>query len=91
MAVSERDADGGARVTEGVIDAAVFDGEGWLVRDWKTDDVEDAAWAERAVWYQAQVDRYAAIISRLLGAAATGRVVRTPGLPAPAQRQLRSE
>ena len=91
VAVSERDADGVARLTEGVIDAAVFDGEGWLVRDWKTDDVEDAAWAERAERYQAQVDRYAAIISRLLGAAATGRVVRTPGLPAPAQRQLRSE
>jgi len=79
VAVCEKDADGVERLTEGVIDAAAFDGKGWQVLDWKTDDVDEATWAERVVAYQAQVDRYAQIITRLRHEPAAGRFVRTPG------------
>ncbi len=78
VAVSERDADGVERLTEGVIDAAVFDGAAWHVLDWKSDEVDEATWVSRAVAYQAQVDRYAEMISRLRGEPAAGRLVRTP-------------
>jgi ATP-dependent helicase/nuclease subunit A len=82
VAVCEKDTDGVQRLTEGVIDAAAFDGKGWQVLDWKTDDVDEATWAERAVAYQAQVDRYAGLIARLRGEPAAGKLVRTPGTAA---------
>ena len=79
VAVSEKDESGVEHVTEGVIDAAVYDGRAWQVLDWKTDDVDEPTWASRAVGYQAQVDRYAKIVARLHGTPAAGSIVRTPG------------
>jgi ATP-dependent helicase/nuclease subunit A len=77
VALTDTGADGVQRLTEGVIDAAAFDGHTWQVLDWKTDDVDAATWAERAVGYQTQVDRYAAIIAKLRGEPAQGRLRRT--------------
>jgi len=89
--LTDSGADGVQRLTEGVIDAAAFDGHTWQVLDWKTDDVDDATWSERAVAYQAQVERYAEIIARLRGEAAAGLLVRTLAPPAPARTHPRSE
>jgi ATP-dependent helicase/nuclease subunit A len=77
VALTDTGADGVQRVTEGVIDAAAFDGHTWQVLDWKTDDVDAVTWAERALAYQAQVDRYAAIIAKLRGEPAQGTLRRT--------------
>ncbi|MGA2383899.1 MAG: UvrD-helicase domain-containing protein [Gemmatimonadales bacterium] len=78
-AISEKDAAGVEHVTEGAMDCAVLDGGAWRVLDWKTDEVDAATWASRAVAYQAQVDRYAKILTRLRAEPAVGLVVRTPG------------
>jgi ATP-dependent helicase/nuclease subunit A len=90
LAVAETAADGVQRVTEGVVDMAAFDGVSWHVLDWKT-EVDDAAWDARVEAYQAQVGRYAAIISRLRGEPVAGRLVRIPPPSAPAPGQERSE
>lgn len=77
LSVSEVSAGSGVRtVTEGVIDAAAFDGVQWHVFDWKTDQSTDDEWAERAPVYQAQVDAYARILSTRYGHSAVGIVVR---------------
>jgi ATP-dependent helicase/nuclease subunit A len=91
VALADTEAGGAQRVTEGVIDAAAFDGLAWQVLDWKTDEVDDETWAARAVAYQAQVDRYAEIIGRLRGEAATGLLVPTSAPRAPVRPQPRSE
>lgn len=67
---------GVATITEGVIDAAGFDGIQWHVFDWKTDECEDAEWAERLPKYQAQVDAYAQMLTGLYGQPAKGNIVR---------------
>jgi ATP-dependent helicase/nuclease subunit A len=79
VALTETGPDGVRTVTEGVLDTALFDGQAWRVLDWKTDEVDDAEWAGRLTGYQGQVARYAEILTRLRGEAATGTIVRTPG------------
>jgi len=81
LTVTDTGADGVQRLTEGVIDAAAFNGQTWQVLDWKTDDVDAATWTERSVAYQAQVDRYAAIIAKLRGGPAKGTLRRTVASP----------
>lgn len=63
-------------VTEGVIDAAGFDGNRWHVYDWKTDQCDDTEWSQRVGVYQAQVDAYVNILAGLYGQAAYGKIVR---------------
>ncbi|HWE40925.1 MAG TPA: UvrD-helicase domain-containing protein, partial [Gemmatimonadaceae bacterium] len=66
-------------VTEGVMDAAVRTAEGWVVMDWKTDEVGDGEWAKRRVGYERQVGRYAEMVTALGGGRASGEVVRVRG------------
>jgi ATP-dependent helicase/nuclease subunit A len=91
VARAESSADGGQRLTEGVIDAAFCDGGSWCALDWKSDEVSDATWAERMGAHQAQVDLYATLLSTRTGKPAEGRIVRTAAAGAPARPQDRSE
>jgi len=63
-------------VTEGVIDAAVIDGAGWTIVDWKSDDVSDGEWTKRAPGYQAQVSRYAEILESISSRPVAARIER---------------
>ena len=58
------------------MDAASFGDGGWLVLDWKTDDVGEVEWAKRRDAYERQVSRYAEILTALGGAPAVGEIVR---------------
>jgi ATP-dependent helicase/nuclease subunit A len=69
--------DGGSVVVrEGVVDAAAQGDDGWVVVDWKTDNVDDKTWAERRERYTRQVESYAEILAALTGGRAEGRVER---------------
>jgi ATP-dependent helicase/nuclease subunit A len=63
-------------VTEGVMDAAVLGDDGWLVLDWKTDDVADAEWEKRRIGYERQVGRYAEMLTALGGRTSAGEIIR---------------
>lgn len=63
-------------VTEGVIDAAVVDANGWRIVDWKSDDVGEEEWSERRAQYAKQVGRYAEILRILTGLPASGTIER---------------
>lgn len=57
-----------AIVTEGVIDLAFREDDGWVIVDYKTDEIEDpAALQARLQRYRAQVDRYAECWARITG------------------------
>jgi len=63
-------------VTEGVMDAAARTAAGWVVMDWKTDDVGEWEWERRRGGYEGQVGRYAEILTALGGEKAGGEIVR---------------
>ena len=63
-------------VSEGVIDAAVLGPNGWRIVDWKSDDVDDAAWSERHKKYARQVDAYVKMLASLTGKDGSGSVER---------------
>ena len=63
-------------VSEGVIDAAVLGPNGWRIVDWKSDDVDDAAWSERHEKYARQVDAYVKMLASLTGKDGSGSVER---------------
>ncbi|HEX6535264.1 MAG TPA: UvrD-helicase domain-containing protein [Gemmatimonadaceae bacterium] len=67
---------GQERIVEGVIDAAALGEDGWLVVDWKSDDVTDDVWRERAAQYGRQVAAYVEMLSALTGREAKGVVER---------------
>ncbi|HEY0997018.1 MAG TPA: PD-(D/E)XK nuclease family protein, partial [Gemmatimonadaceae bacterium] len=71
-----RDPAGMESITEGVIDAAVLDGDGWRIVDWKSDRVSGAEWESRRAAYDAQVGGYAGMLQALSGHPAAGRVER---------------
>ncbi|MGE0353541.1 MAG: UvrD-helicase domain-containing protein [Gemmatimonadales bacterium] len=76
--------DGTGLCTEGVIDAAAFDGTSWTVVDWKTDRSD--LYASREATYRVQVERYGAMITAVTGAAVTARLApvrRSDGETAP--------
>lgn len=64
-------------LTEGVMDAAARTATGWVVLDWKTDDVSDAEWRRRKGAYERQVARYAEMVTASGAGAAVGEIVRT--------------
>ncbi len=64
------------QLTEGVMDAAAKTAEGWLVLDWKTDDVGKGEWEKRRGGYEGQVARYAEMLTALGGEPAAGAIVR---------------
>ncbi|NUO65047.1 MAG: UvrD-helicase domain-containing protein [Gemmatimonadaceae bacterium] len=68
--------DGADLLTEGVIDAASRDADGWTLLDWKTDGVADAEWAKRVDQYERQVGTYGEMLTALTGAPAAGEIVR---------------
>ena len=70
---------GGEEVTEGVVDAAVRTADGWVVIDWKTDEVTDDVWEMRRAMYETQAGRYAEMLARLSGAPASAEIVRLGG------------
>ena len=68
LSIMQRSHDGDVEVlTEGVIDAASVNAEGWIVVDWKSDLVGDDAWGERLVKYERQVGKYADLLGALTG------------------------
>lgn len=76
--------DGSGLCTEGVIDAAAFDGTSWTVVDWKTDRSD--LYGSREATYRKQVERYGGMITAVTGAATTARLAavrRSDGGPAP--------
>jgi ATP-dependent exoDNAse (exonuclease V) beta subunit len=64
---------------EGVIDTAVRTDAGWLVLDWKTDDVPADVWAMRRVFYETQAARYAEMLERITATPASAELVRLAG------------
>lgn len=54
-------------VTEGVIDAAVRDSDGWWLVDWKTDDVDGSGWERRRAAYERQIGAYERMVASLTG------------------------
>lgn len=77
LTVMQRTESGGVEaVTEGVIDAAMLDADGWRILDWKTDLVDDEGWKSRSAKYAQQVDAYVRMLASLTGEKATGRVER---------------
>jgi len=77
LGVMRRTTEGGRDVLlEGVIDAAALGVDGWEIVDWKSDAVDDAAWAQRRGQYERQVEAYAALLADLTGVAARGTIER---------------
>ena len=62
---------GVTRISEGVVDAAVASAAGWMVVDWKTNDVGEAEWGHRERAYRTQAESYVAILYASSGRAAT--------------------
>ncbi|HUP02153.1 MAG TPA: UvrD-helicase domain-containing protein, partial [Gemmatimonadota bacterium] len=63
-----RERDGRVEIVEGVVDLAFREPDGWVLADWKTDVVEDAAVrAARQELYQRQLDLYAEAWEALTG------------------------
>jgi ATP-dependent helicase/nuclease subunit A len=77
LSIMRRSNDDGVEVlTEGVIDAAVSKDGQWLVVDWKSDKVGEAAWRERLSQYERQVGSYADMVYALTGLPVMSRVER---------------
>ena len=70
------ESNGVATITEGIIDAAVLGAGGWIVVDWKTDDVDDSTWSARSDNYERQVAGYVGLLTTLSNRPAIGRVER---------------
>ncbi len=68
-----------ASVTEGVIDLAAHGRDGWLVIDWKSDDVDRSAWEARVRQYTRQVEYYVELLGALTGERAEGRIEHLAG------------
>ena len=66
----------GEQIMEGVADAIALESGRCRVLDWKSDDVTDAAWAEREPAYRLQVGTYAEMVRALSGLDASGELVR---------------
>jgi ATP-dependent helicase/nuclease subunit A len=64
------------QAVEGVADAVLLHGDHCHVLDWKSDDVADGAWSERAPTYERQVAAYARIVRALTGLQASAELVR---------------
>ena len=63
-------------VVEGVIDLVFHEPDGWVVADYKTDEVRDPAeWERRLAAYRAQVDLYAECWEALTGEPVKERVL----------------
>jgi ATP-dependent helicase/nuclease subunit A len=75
------DSETGPVFLEGVIDVAFRSDDGWKILDWKTDQVSDAVWTERAEGYQRQVEMYGKLLSRSLNEPVSAQVVRVARRP----------
>lgn len=68
--------DGPIQLIEGVIDLAFEEDDGWVIVDWKTDDVSDEAiLAARRDLYRRQVDTYAECWEALTGESVARRIL----------------
>jgi len=70
------DSEGTPTYLEGVIDAAWQTADGWKIVDWKTDDVAEPVWLERAVAYSRQLELYSALLRNAVGTVVIGSLVR---------------